>query len=124
MCSGGRIMHHLAHGLSDPNTHVLIVGYQGEGTLGRRLVDHADTVRIYRQDIRVLAKVHTLGGFSAHAGQTGLIEWVAPFATSTPKPKIYLTHGENAPRRTLAAKLKEKFGFDIVMPEYGVSVEI
>lgn len=124
MCTGGRIMHHLAHGLSDPNTHVLIVGYQGTGTLGRRLVDHADTVRIFRQEIDVKAKIHTLGGFSAHAGQSGLIDWARPFAGQNPKPKMILTHGEDGPRKILAAKLTERYGYEVRMPGYGEEAEV
>ncbi|QDU28062.1 Ribonuclease [Anatilimnocola aggregata] len=73
MCTGGRIMHHLYHDLGNPETHVVIAGYQGQGTLGRRLVDGARTVNIFREAIPVRAKVHTLGGFSAHAGQSALL---------------------------------------------------
>lgn len=124
MATGGRIMHHLVRGLPDPNSHVVIVGFQGEGTLGRRLVNREQMVRIYGQEVEVNAKIHTLGGFSAHAGQTGLIEWAQPFAGAKPKPRIFLTHGENTPRRVLAAKLHEKYGFEVSMPEYGQRVKI
>ena len=74
MCTGGRILHHLYNNLSKPETHVVIAGYQGQGTLGRMLVDGARHVTIFREDVPVRSKVHTLGGFSAHAGQSGLAE--------------------------------------------------
>ncbi|HMN40312.1 MAG TPA: MBL fold metallo-hydrolase [Phycisphaerales bacterium] len=122
MCSGGRIMHHLYHSLPNPNTCVVIVGYQGQGTLGRRLVDGAKSVRIFRDTVEVKASVHTLGGFSAHAGQSGLLAWAAPFKGSG--TKVILTHGENGPRGVLKAKLKERFGFEAGMPEYGDEAEV
>lgn len=150
MCTGGRIMHHLYHNLADPKTHIVIAGYQGQGTLGRRLVDGARSVRIFREDVPVRARVHTLGGFSAHAGQSGLIRWMEPFAphhptpsppaplTSTPptptpaptpparsfSPRVYLTHGENGPRAALRDKLERDLGLRSEMPEYGDEVEL
>jgi metallo-beta-lactamase family protein len=124
MCTGGRILHHLVRGLPDVNTHVLIVGFQGHGTLGRRLVDRASSVKIFRQEIQVLARIHTLGGFSAHAGQTGLIDWIKPLAAQSPKPKVFLTHGEDTPRKVLAAKLRERLGLSVAMPQYGEVVEV
>lgn len=117
MCTGGRIMHHLFHDVADPSTHVVIAGYQGRGTLGRRLVDGAASVRIFREEIPVRAKVHTLGGFSAHAGQTGLIAWAAPFRER--RPKVFLTHGEDGPRAQLRDQLASRLGLMATMPMYG-----
>jgi metallo-beta-lactamase family protein len=117
MCTGGRIVHHLYHNLGNSNTHVIIAGYQGVGTLGRRLVDGAQHVQIFREDIPVRAKIHTLGGFSAHAGQSGLLAWAAPFKDS--QPRMFLTHGEDGPRTALRAKLQQRFGLDCAMPLYG-----
>lgn len=122
MCTGGRILHHLYHDLNKPGTHVVIVGYQGQGTLGRRLVDGATTVTIFREEVPVRAKVHTLGGFSAHAGQSGLLAWAAPFQKST--PKMFLTHGEDGPRTALSEQLAARFGLHPVMPRYGDEVEL
>ena len=122
MCTGGRILHHLYHDLNKPETHVVIVGYQGQGTLGRRLVDGARHVTIFREDVPVRAKVHTLGGFSAHAGQSGLLNWAAPFQES--KPRMFLTHGEDGPRTALRDQLKARFGLDPAMPQYGDEVEL
>lgn len=122
MCTGGRILHHLRHNLPDPNAHVVIVGYQGYNSLGRRLVDKAKFVSIFGDDVKVRAKIHTLGGFSAHAGQTGLLNWAAPFAQT--KPRFFLTHGEDGPRATLRNKLKTRYGFDAALPKYGEELEL
>lgn len=122
MCTGGRILHHLFHHLPDPQAHVIIAGYQGQGTLGRRLVDGAKEVSIFGHHLPVEAAVHTLGGFSAHAGQTELLNWAAPFQQS--KPRMFLTHGEDMPRSTLRDRLKDRFSLDSAMPIYGDEVEL
>jgi metallo-beta-lactamase family protein len=88
-------------------THVLIVGYQGEGSLGRRLVNGEDVVTIHGEKVAVKAKVHTLGGFSAHAGQTDLLTWFNAIAPS--KPRVVLTHGEDESRAALARKIQQQF---------------
>lgn len=123
MCTGGRILHHLRHSLWRPETRIVIVGYQAGGTLGRQLVDGAKTVRIYGEPVAVKARVHTLGGFSAHAGQTELIEWVRPLAGLADKPRVILTHGEDGPRRALAEKLRA-LGLTCELPMYGDVVEL
>ncbi len=122
MCTGGRIVHHLRHSLGRPETHVVIVGFQSEGSLGRRLVNREPRVRIMGEEIDVKARIHTLGGFSAHAGRSELIHWASHFKDG--KPRFCLTHGEQAPRRALATALRDAFAFDIVLPEYHNSVEI
>jgi metallo-beta-lactamase family protein len=100
----------------------VIVGYQGQGTLGRRLVDGAKFVSIFGGDVPVRAKVHTLGGFSAHAGQSQLVAWAAPFKES--KPRMFLTHGEDGPRKALHDKLLAAYGIDAAMPYFGNEVEL
>jgi metallo-beta-lactamase family protein len=122
MCTGGRILHHLRHHLPDPNAHVVIVGYQGDGSLGRRLVEGAQFVSIFGNDVKVRARVHTLGGFSAHAGQSGLVTWMAPFKDA--RPRVFLTHGEDGPRVALRQLLRERYGVDAAMPKYGEEVEV
>ena len=122
MCNGGRILHHLRHGLPRDNTHVLIVGYQTQGSVGRRLVDAAKSVSIFGEKISVRAKVNTLGGFSAHAGQSDLLKWFTPLAAS--RPQIILTHGEDAPRKKLSATIQERFGLRSQLPSQGNIVEI
>ena len=122
MCTGGRILHHLRHGLWRPGTHVVFVGYQAEGTLGRDLVDGAERVRIFGEPIAVKADVHTLGGFSAHAGQSGLIEWASSLQKAG--PRVFLTHGEAKQRRGLASALRHYLGLKSTLPEMGESFTV
>ncbi|HZL95977.1 MAG TPA: MBL fold metallo-hydrolase, partial [Vicinamibacterales bacterium] len=91
MCSGGRILHHLKHNLWRPECHVIMIGFQAQGTLGRRLVDGAERVRLWQETIRVAARIHTVGGLSAHADQAGLLEWYGAFEGA---PPVCLVHGE------------------------------
>jgi metallo-beta-lactamase family protein len=122
MCNGGRILHHLKNNLWRPGTRVLIVGYQGEGSLGRQLVDRAKHVTIFGEQIAVRSSIHTLNGFSAHAGQSGLLQWLAPMAAS--RPRVFLTHGEAKARRPLAEKIDERFGLRAELPEPGETIEL
>ncbi len=117
MCNAGRILHHLKHHLWNANTHVLIVGFQGNGTLGRRLVDGEPLVHIHGEPIAVRARIHTLGGFSAHAGQTDLLNWYSALAPS--RPRIVLTHGEAKAREALAESLRSRFEADCLLPDLG-----
>jgi metallo-beta-lactamase family protein len=122
MCNAGRILHHLKHNLWKPETSVIIVGYQARGTLGRSLVEGAKYVRIFGEKIAVKAKIHTLGGFSAHAGQRDLLNWVRSFAHC--KPRIFLTHGEPDAMDALAQKIQEQFGLPTEKPGPGTTVEL
>ncbi|MFT3780975.1 MAG: MBL fold metallo-hydrolase [Nibricoccus sp.] len=122
MCNAGRILHHLRHNLWDPTAHVLIVGFQGQGTLGRLLVDGAKKVTIFGEPIAVKAKIHTLGGFSAHAGQSDLINWFGSIAPS--KPRVVLTHGDNKPRTALAKLITERFGIAPELPNVGDVISV
>jgi metallo-beta-lactamase family protein len=114
MCTGGRILHHLRHNLWRPETLVAFVGYQAEGTLGRLLVEGARRVQIFGETIAVRAAIHTLGGFSAHAGQSELLQWLAPVAGG--RPKVILTHGEERGRAPLARRIAEQFGISAELP--------
>jgi len=122
MCTAGRILHHLRFNLGNPQTHVMIVGYQASGSLGRRLVDGAKSVNIFGEPIAVRANIHTLGGFSAHAGQTDLLKWFADIAPV--KPHVILTHGENGPRSALARLITERHGLEPQLPALGEVIEI
>ena len=115
MCNAGRILHHLKYNLWKPETHVIIVGYQGSGTLGRMLVDGAGKVRIFGDEIAVSASIHTLGGFSAHAGQKDLLDWFSHLAPAT--PKLFITHGENGPRTALGGKIRDLYTIVATYPE-------
>lgn len=116
MCTGGRILHHLRHNLWRTQTQVMIIGYQSQGTLGRRLVDGAEMVRIYGEDVRVRAGIHTVGGLSAHAGQDELAGWYGAIAG---RPPVYLVHGEERGRSGLAERLRVDYGVQANMPEHG-----
>jgi metallo-beta-lactamase family protein len=122
MCNAGRIIHHLRHNLRYPETTVMIIGYQGAGTLGRRLVDGDKTVRIYKEDIPVNANIASLGGLSAHAGQSDLLRWFDAVAPS--RPRLVLTHGEDRERRKLSEAIRSKYGIIAVLPEYGETITI
>ena len=122
MCNGSRILHHLRANLWKPSTHVLIVGYQAHGSLGRRLVDGEKEVKIFGEKIAVKATVHTLGGFSAHAGQTDLMRWFEVMAPS--KPRVVLTHGEDDQRAALARCIQERYGLLSKVPQMGEVIEL
>jgi metallo-beta-lactamase family protein len=122
MCNGGRILHHLKHGLWKPETAVMIVGFQGEGTLGRMLVDGAETVKIFGEEIAVKARIHTLNGFSAHAGQSELLKWFSHLAPS--KPQVILTHGEARGREPLAELIQNRFKLKPVLPFQGDVIKL
>ncbi|WP_461211552.1 MBL fold metallo-hydrolase RNA specificity domain-containing protein [Desulfocurvus sp. DL9XJH121] len=116
MCNAGRIKHHLRHNLWRPGASVVFVGYQGKGTPGRRIVDGAESIRIFGEDIAVKAKIFTIGGFSAHAGQSEMLDWLKHF--TTPEMKVFLVHGENRKQRTLARLIEERFKLEVHIPEY------
>ena len=119
MCNGGRIRHHLKHNLWKRNAHVVIVGFQARGTPGRSLVDGARKFRVVGEDISVKASIHTLGGFSAHASQSQLLDWISHF--KKPQPKLFLVHGEDDAKRALQTKLSEN-GWVSKIPEYNDTV--
>jgi metallo-beta-lactamase family protein len=122
MCNAGRITHHLRHNLWRPETSVLIVGYQAEGTLGRQLVDGFKSVKIFGERIAVRAQIHKLGGFSAHAGQSDLLHWfnsLAPY-----RPKVVLTHGEDKARQTLSDIIRYRYGLHSFLPKIGDNIEL
>ena len=122
MCNAGRIVHHLKANLWKPETHVIIVGYQGDGSLGRRLVNGEKVVSIFGEKIVVKAQVHTLGGFSAHAGQTDLLAWFNVIAPS--QPRVVLTHGENEPREILAGLIQRRYKLKPLLPSLNETVEL
>lgn len=105
MANGGRVLHHLKHNLPRPECHVLIVGFQAPGTLGRALVDRKPEVWIHGQRVPSAAQVHTVGGLSAHGDQADLLRWYDSFAG---RPPVCLVHGEVASSEALAIKLRER----------------
>ena len=122
MCTGGRILHHFRQNLWKPETHVVIVGYQGPQSLGRRLIDGEKTVKIHGETIAVRAQVHTMGGFSAHAGQSDLLEWISVIAPR--KPRVIINHGEDDQRKALAKLIRDKLGITPKMPAMNEVIEL
>jgi len=107
MCTGGRILHHFKNRLWNDRNSVIFVGYQAEGTLGRYIVDGAKWVRIYNEDIRIRAKIFTINGFSAHADQREMIEWMGRFESLG---NICLVHGERQKERIFRKAIRKKLG--------------
>lgn len=122
MCDGGRIRHHLRQRLANPDTTVLFIGFQAAGTLGRRIVDRAPVVRIAGEEIPVRARIVTLGGFSAHADRSALLDWVGRFRH--PPAKIWLVHGEPGSALALADAIDQRFQRTALLPEPGGSVTL
>ena len=121
MCTGGRIVHHLRHNLWKPECQVVIVGFQARGTLGRRLVDGADEVRIFGEEIRVNARIHTVGGLSAHADQAGLVAWYRAFDGA---PPVCLVHGEPDAQTALADVIEKETGRKPRIPALGETLDL
>jgi len=121
MADAGRIRHHLKHNLWRPECHVVIAGFQAQGTLGRRLLDGAQTVRIFGEEIAVKAQIHDLTELSAHADQQQLLDWASHMR---PPRLALLTHGEPAAAFTLAGLLEERLNFPVRVPELGDVLEL
>ncbi len=121
MANGGRILHHFMQNISKPQSHIVFVGYQAEGTLGRRLVNGAPSVSIHGRDFEVNAKVHTVGGLSAHADQSGLMEWYGGFEGH---PPLVLVHGEDKAREALAGKIGQRDGITVQLARPGMTLDV
>lgn len=119
MCNGGRIRHHLKHNLWRKQSHVIFVGYQAMGTPGRALVDGANYFKIGGEEVIVRAAIHTMGGFSAHASRTQLVEWLGHFQGT--KPRLFLVHGEDGAKQTLAEEVS-RHGWHAEIPGLGQQV--
>ncbi len=121
MCDGGRIRHHLKHNLWRPESSIIFTGFQAKGTLGRRIVDQEKTVYILGEEIAVKAKIYTLGGFSAHADQKELLEWLAALKNT---PEVFVVHGEEETSLKFADLIKERFNYKTHVPEKGEVFEL
>ncbi|MBS0461237.1 MAG: MBL fold metallo-hydrolase [Proteobacteria bacterium] len=121
MANGGRVRHHLSYNLGNPKAHVIFVGYQADGTLGRLLVNGLKRVRMFGEEIAVKAQIHTVGGLSAHADQQALLDW---YAASPNHPPVALVHGENPARETLDGKLEKQFGIQVTLSQPGLTLDV
>lgn len=124
MCQGGRILHHLMRYLPDNRNTVLFVGYQVQGSLGRRIKDGEKIVRIFGQNVPVRAHVTTIGAYSAHADQDGLIEYIKQANQGNSLKKCFVVQGERDAADALAARAKSELGVDAVVPDLGQSFEL
>ncbi len=122
MCEAGRIKHHLKHNLWRKESTVVIVGFQAQGTLGRRIVDGAKRVRIFGEEIAVAADVYTIGGLSAHADRNDLLAWAGGFRT--PPGTVFVAHGEESVSVGFAGLLSERFGWNATVPYPRRPVEV
>ncbi len=114
MCEVGRIKHHLKHNLYRPESTILFVGYQAEGTLGKKIMSGERIVKIFGEEIAVNAEVRSLDGFSGHADRDGILEWINKLSK---KPKtIFLNHGEYESQLGLKDAIQEKFGVEAIIP--------
>jgi metallo-beta-lactamase family protein len=118
MCEAGRIRHHLKHNLWNPKSSVVFVGYQAEGTLGRALLGGKESVTLFGEEVRVNAEIHNLEGFSGHADREGLMDWISGFRQEP--EMIFLVHGEQEPKRSLAERIRQTLGYEVVAVE-GIS---
>lgn len=117
MCTAGRIKHHLKHNLWRKESSIVFVGYQAEGTLGRRIKDGAKEVKIFGEDIKVNAQIHVLEGFSGHADQGELLQWVKSFKKNP--QKIFLVHGEQEAQDALSELIEKGLEITTIVPKLG-----
>jgi metallo-beta-lactamase family protein len=117
MCDAGRIKHHLKHNLWRQESAVVFVGYQGEGTLGRRIMEGQKKVKVLGEVINVAAQIYSLQGFSAHADQKGILTWLSQY-TSKPQ-RIFVVHGEEKAATTLASLINQQIGVPTSIPGVG-----
>ncbi len=122
MCTAGRVKHHLVRNISRPQSAILFVGYQAQGTLGRRIVDGSKNVRIHGVEHEVKARVVQIHGLSAHADQTGLLEWLGHLETQ-PR-RVFITHGEETSAQHLADAVRAKWNWEVDVPSYKTECEL
>jgi metallo-beta-lactamase family protein len=122
MCEGGRIKHHLRHNLSRPECAIVFAGFQAAGTLGRRIVDGAEKVRIFGEEYPVRARVFTIGGLSAHADRDALLGWLGKFRA--PPRQTWVVHGEPLAAHALRDGMRETLGWRAEVPEVGQVAEL
>lgn len=122
MCNGGRIRHHLKYNLWRSNAHIIFVGFQAVGTLGRTIIEGKhSSLKILGSEIKIAARIHTLGALSAHADQSQLLQWAGNF--KAPLPKLYLVHGEPEASRSLQTSFKRN-GWAAKLPSVGEKITL
>ncbi len=122
MCTAGRIKYHLRDNISDPRSTIVFVGYQAHGTLGRVISSGTNPVRIHGREYEVNAEIVQLSGFSGHADQQGLMNWVGHF--KDPPKKVFLAHGDEEPASVLSDMISETYGLEVEIPEFRQTFEL
>jgi metallo-beta-lactamase family protein len=122
MCEAGRIKHHLKHNIWKKESTIIFVGYQAEGTLGRRILEGEKDLKILGENIRVKAEIYNAEGFSAHADKINMLEWLQGFKEK-PK-KVFLVHGEPDSKKEFAEEIEKQLGMSCIIPEYNTAYEI
>lgn len=122
MSNGGRILHHERRYLSDPKSTILFVGYQSQGTLGRKILDGASSVNIFGEEVPVRCRVRQIAGYSAHADQPRLLNWLRPMRLSL--KKVFVVQGEAEPSAALAQRIRDELAIDTAIPQAGESYEL
>jgi metallo-beta-lactamase family protein len=122
MMNGGRVLHHALRILPDENATVIFVGYQAGGTLGRRVADGEQQVKVLGQWIPVRARIEKIGGFSAHADWKEVLRWLQDL--SAPPKKVFVTHGEPDAAAAMATRIRERFGWEVEVPQYSARFEL
>jgi metallo-beta-lactamase family protein len=123
MMTGGRVLHHALRMVPDPEATIVFVGFQAGGTLGRRIQDGEPEVKIMKQWVPVRCRIAKIGGFSAHADYKEVLRWLEGMQTGTPR-NTFLTHGEPEAANAMAGHIKERFGWNTHVPQYGEQVEL
>jgi metallo-beta-lactamase family protein len=119
MLTGGRIMHHLKDFLPDPDSTLLFIGYQGEGTLGRHLQTGGTSARIDGEEYHVRCRIRTISGFSAHADEDELVAWLSGFTAGNRRPeRAFVVHGDPGPASTFAERVRRELGLETTLPRY------
>jgi metallo-beta-lactamase family protein len=122
MLSGGRVLHHAVRVLPDKDATIIFVGYQAAGTTGRQVQDGQREVRIMKNVVPVRCHVETVEGFSAHADWKGVLRWLE--GLPAPPKAVFTTHGEQTAAEAMAQHIRDRFGWNVIVPAYGQTVQL
>jgi len=122
MCDAGRVVHHLKHNIWRKDCHILFVGFQAEGTLGRRLIDGAKRVSILGDSVQVNANLHTIGGLSAHADRDEMLAWLKFYENS--KPKVFIVHGDPPASKAFGESIQAELDLQCFIPQWHETADI
>jgi metallo-beta-lactamase family protein len=121
MCNGGRIVHHLKRNIERPECHIIITGFQAEGTLGREIVEGRKEVRLHGRSYRVRAQLHTVGGLSAHGDRNDLLRWLM---SREGAPQVMIVHGEEGVKESFREFLRDEIAVEALVPMPGDRLDL